>query len=124
MDSVIHFEIPADDMDRAETFYSKAFGWKINIIPSMKYAFATTTETDEKMKPLQPGAINGGLLKKTDDIKSPMININVKNMEDAVKHVEAAGGKIIINPFPVGTAGISAYFKDTEGNVLGIWQHV
>ena len=35
MDKVIHFEIPVDDMKRAEGFYKKVFGWNVEFVPEM-----------------------------------------------------------------------------------------
>jgi hypothetical protein len=65
MDPVIHFEVPAQDMERARRFYSRALGW--NILPAYEsYYFAVTTDIGEDRVPLQPGRINGGLQRKDD----------------------------------------------------------
>ena len=48
MDKVVHFEIPVNDIKRAEKFYKSAFGWEINSIPEMKYTLVTTSPVDEK----------------------------------------------------------------------------
>ena len=63
MDKVVHFEIPADDMKRAQDFYKNLFGWKISEVPGVNYYFVITTEVDEKNMAKEPGAINGGMLK-------------------------------------------------------------
>ena len=62
MDPVVHFEMPTKDKKRTAEFYSNAFGWKMNQLGAEMgdYLLAQTTETDEKMMPKQPGAINGG----------------------------------------------------------------
>jgi len=68
MYSVVHFELPFRDRDRAVDFYAKAFGWKATKFgPEMgNYATVETGETDPQTQlPLQPGAINGGLFEKT-----------------------------------------------------------
>jgi predicted enzyme related to lactoylglutathione lyase len=123
MDSVVHFEIPADDMARAEKFYEKTFRWKINSIPQMGYTIVHTSETDEKTRMVKnPGAINGGMLKRQKPITSPVITINVADIQKACKDVAKNGGSVLRDPEKVGDMGIAAYFKDSEGNVLGLWQ--
>ena len=63
-DKVVHFEIPADDLDRARAFYGEAFGWTINSIPELDYSSVETTPTDETNMPTEPGAINGGMMRR------------------------------------------------------------
>ncbi|MFD0748151.1 VOC family protein [Phytohabitans flavus] len=58
---VVHFEMPADDMERAQTFYREAFGWQLTPMPDMAYTMVVTTPTDEQGMPTESGAINGGL---------------------------------------------------------------
>ena len=122
--SVVHFEIPAENVERAQEFYKKAFQWKINPIPQMQYTILHTTPVDEKMMLKEKGAINGGMLKKNDMVKAPSITINVANFEKAVKEIEKAGGKMLSKKTTVGDMGYMAYFKDTEGNVMSIWENI
>ena len=124
MDKVVHFEIPADDVKRAENFYCSTFGWKLNSIPEMKYTIVNTVEVDEKHMPKESGAINGGMMKRSEKVKNPVITISVKDIDVALKEVEKNGGKVIVPKITVGDMGLSAYFQDTEGNVLGIWQYL
>ena len=60
MNKVVHFEIPYDDQPRAQKFYEDVFGWQIAKFPEMDYHLATTTPSDENMKPKAIGSINGG----------------------------------------------------------------
>ena len=122
MDKVVHFEIPAEDMNRAQDFYAKVFGWQIQAMPDMNYTIVRTAETDEKFMIKEPGAINGGMFKRTDVLKSPVIVINVADIKQACEQVKSNGGQVIKEPSPVGEMGHVAYFKDTEGNVVGLWQ--
>src|SRR3989338_8215215 len=85
MDKVVHFEIPADDLKRAEKFYEKTFGWSINSMPEMKYTIVRTAEVDEKFMPKEVGSINGGMFKRTDDLKNVVITIDVKNIDKSLK---------------------------------------
>ena len=122
MDKVVHFEIPADDVDRAQKFYEAVFGWKMDSVPEMNYTMVHTVEIDENRMPKEVGAINGGMMKRTKDISAPVVTIDVANIDDAVKKVTEQGGKLVMEKQKVGDMGWSAYIKDSEGNVIGLWQ--
>lgn len=124
MDKVVHFEIPADDVARAQKFYKTAFGWKMNSIPGMGYTLVSTVDSDEKGTPKTPGAINGGMLKRQAPVKVPVITINVANIEKTVQKVVEQGGKLVRKKSKVGDMGYAAYIKDSEGNVVGLWQNL
>jgi uncharacterized protein len=123
MDKVVHFEVPFEDGERATTFYREAFGWQLNSMPQFRYVMVTTSATDEQGRPTEPGAINGGMLERQGPITAPVITIGVENLDDALAHVEKLGGKVAIGRQPVGDMGYSAYFHDTEGNLIGLWQN-
>src|SRR5258708_3537864 len=98
MNPVVHFELPAEDRDRMAKFYTKTFGWKMNILgPEMgNYVVVSTTEMDEKTNlPKEPGRINGGFFMKTKDHQSPTVVIAVDDIQESMKKVEESGGKII-----------------------------
>jgi len=122
MNKVSHFEIPFDDQARAEKFYSEVVGWEINKFGDMDYWIAKTCNSDQNMKPVEPGAINGGLLKRDETGKNPVIVIDVPNMEEHLKKIETAGGKIVMPTIPIGDFGLYSRVADTEGNVIGVWQ--
>ena len=122
MDKVVHFEIPCEDMKRAETFYHQVFGWKANFIPEMKYCIVHTIETDEKMMPVEKGAINGGLMNR-GEIKQPVITISVESIDATLSKLNHHGGKVIKDKMSIGDMGFVAYFQDCEGNVLGLWEN-
>lgn len=124
MDKVVHFEIPYDNADRAKKFYQGVFGWQLNDIPEMDYTIVTTVPTDEKRMPKESGAINGGMLKRGKDYKSPVIVINVPSVDEYLKKIKKAGGKVTTPKHHVGDMGYYARVKDTEGNVIGIWQNI
>ena len=123
MDRVVHFEVPFEDGERATTFYREAFGWQLNSMPQFRYVMVTTSATDEQGRPTEPGAINGGMLERQGPITAPVITIGVENLDDALAQVEKLGGKVAIGRQPVGDMGYSAYFHDTEGNLIGLWQN-
>ena len=118
---VVHFEIPHDDGDRARGFYQKAFGWQLQHMPEMNYTIAMTGPSGDQ-GPSEAGFINGGLMQRQDDYKAPNIVIDVDNIEDALKAVDDAGGTAVQERMPVGDMGFAAYFRDTEGNVIGLWE--
>lgn len=123
MDSVVHFEIPADDVERAGTFYRDAFGWSLSPMPEMDYTGVSTTATGEDGMPSTPGAINGGLFTRTEPLTSPVITINVDDIEAALSKVEQHGGKTLLGKQAVGDMGFTGYFTDPEGNTIGLWQN-
>ncbi len=121
--AVVHFELPADDLDRAQGFYREAFGWVLSSMPGEGYVLASTTPTDEQGAPRQPGAINGGMLVRQAPISAPVITIQVPSIEEALQRVEQLGGSVARGRQPVGDIGFAAYFTDTEGNVVGLWEN-
>ncbi len=123
MNKVSHFELPADDITRARRFYSDVFGWASNEDPEMQYTMVQTGPTDEQGVTQEPGFVNGGMRQRDAGITSPIITIEVPDIEAASEQLEANGGQIIISSQQVGELGFSAYFKDTEGNTIGLWQN-
>lgn len=126
MDKVVHFEIPADDFARANTFYSGVFGWGIQQypLPDQTYYGVTAVPTGDKGMPKEYGGINGGIMAKDDTAKSPLIVIQVASVEEYVKKVVAAGGKDVMPARQVGGMGWYARVADTEGNIIGLWQDI
>lgn len=133
MDPVVHFEMPAKDKKRTAEFYSSVFGWNMHQMDAKmgNYLMAQTTETDEqKMMPKNPGAINGGFFdyQEKEGFNIPHLVISVDNLEESMKKVEEAGGKILggasgpgkIDDIP----GVGRYisFEDSEGNHVGMLQ--
>jgi predicted enzyme related to lactoylglutathione lyase len=110
-----HFEIPVDDPDRAEKFYGSVFGWNFNRYegaPSY-YGMAGTGEEN-------PG-INGALFQRSSDNNVVSITMSVDSIEDALKKVEAEGGKVKMGKTPIPSMGYFATCEDTEGNKIGIF---
>lgn len=123
MDSVVHFEIPAKDPKRASEFYSKAFGWSINKYEGADYWMLGTTASDRNGMPSKPGAINGGMGKKGELAPENItVTISVDDIDAAWKTIKKLGGKTVGKKNPVGDMGWAAYFQDTEGNIVGLWQ--
>ena len=123
MDGVVHFEIPVDDVERAQAFYATVFDWESESFPEMNYTTVMTTPIDEQsMRPTSPGAINGGLMNRSKETPTPVITIGVDSVEESLKKVEAEGGTVITPSTPIPGMGAFGYFKDSEGNVMGLFQ--
>ena len=123
MDKVVHFEIPVDDVDRARGFYGAVFEWGLQPMEEYDYTLALTTPIDEKTQvPTEPGAINGGLQPRNAETPTPRIVIQVDSIDESLKKVEAEGGNIVSPRAEMPGMGAYAYFKDTEGNLLGLWE--
>jgi uncharacterized protein len=120
---VVHFEVPYDDGDRARAFYSDVFGWAIQPVPEFEYNFVQTGPTDDGM-PTDSGYIGGGMFQRQDDIGRPVITIDVDDMTKALDMIAEHGGAAVGEPQHVGDMGIAAYFTDSEGNLMGLWQSV
>jgi uncharacterized protein len=123
MDNVVHFEIPMDDAARAKKFYADTFGWKLQDAgPEMgNYVMATTVDKDAPKAADAWPAINGGMTQR-GTIPAPSLSINVADIDAAVEKVKAGGGTIVKEKIDVGGMGWMVYFKDTEGNVMSLWQ--
>ena len=120
---VVHFEIPVDDVERAGKFYSSAFGWDVSPEPELSYTMVKTTPTDDKGMPSVPGSINGGMFRREGDLTSPLITVDVEDIDAALEKIGSLGGSTVLPRLEVGSMGWAAYFKDTEGNIVGLWQN-
>jgi uncharacterized protein len=122
MDKVVHFEVPFDDGKRAKSFYKDTFGWEVNEWPEFDYTGVRTVAVDKKMTPMEPGAINGGMYKRDSKMPHPQIFRNVKDIDATLKKVKENGGEVVREKTPIKTMGFVANFKDSEGNILGLFQ--
>src|SRR5689334_4926730 len=123
MNRVVHFEIMADDPDRAQKFYEACFGWKFQPTgPEFgNYRVIMTGPGMDELDqlPQNPG-INGGLMKRNaplpEDGKSPnafTCIIAVSNIDESIKKIDAAGGKPQTDKMNVPGVGDLRYYKDT-----------
>jgi len=115
MPRVVHFEIHADDPERAVKFYEKVFGWKIKKWQGpVDYWLVTTGEPDK------PG-IDGAIMRRTDH-GTTYNTIDVPSVDEYTEMIEKAGGKVVMPKTAVPSVGYMAYCADTEGNVFGIME--
>ncbi len=125
MPTIVHFEIPSDDIERSKKFYSELFGWTIekfqgtdnNMAEDMEYYIITTT--DEKGNK----ALSGGMLKRQNPQQLGITNyIDVKSINEYSAKVEGLGGKVVLQKMPVPGMGYFAICIDTENNTFAIWE--
>jgi uncharacterized protein len=111
-----HFEITADDPERAAAFYRKAFGWEFNDWGGpFKYLLATTGPKDQI-------GIDGAIMPRHDTKQAVINTISVDTWEEGARAVKEAGGKVLGDKQAVPGQGYFAYCRDTEGNVFGIFE--
>jgi predicted enzyme related to lactoylglutathione lyase len=115
MPRVTHFEIPAENTERAVGFYRKVFGWKIEKYGNIDYWLITTGEDKE------PG-INGAIAEKDATHPLTINTVSVSSFEEAAKKIKEEGGQVLTPKMAVQSVGWLAYCKDTEGNIFGIIQ--
>ena len=113
--SIVWFEIPADNPERAQEFYSNLFGWKINPFPgSGDYWHIDTGGADSSPD---------GAMKRRKQAGEPIVNyVSVDSVTEFSKKIEKLGGKICMTKTAVPQMGYFAVCQDTEGNAFGIWQ--
>ena len=118
MPRVVHFEVYADDIDRASKFYGDVFGWSVNKIELEGDAVYWIIDTGEE--PAQ--GINGGMMPRpTPEAVTTMV-LDVPTVDEYVAKITDGGGTVLVPKFAVPGVGYAAYFKDTEGNVFGIFE--
>jgi uncharacterized protein len=122
-DRVVHFEIPFDDADRALGFYREVFDWQIQSMPEMEYNMVSTGPTSDQGMPAEPGFIGGGMLQRQAPVNSPVITIAVDDIDATLVAIEKHGGASVGEKLTVGDMGFAAYFSDSEGNLMGLWQN-
>ncbi|XHH10413.1 MAG: VOC family protein [Candidatus Bathyarchaeia archaeon] len=118
--TVIHFEIPAIDVEKLRLFYEQLFGWKIFQYPGpIDYWIIQTVPTDEKGMLQHPG-INGGMYKKPQPDVKPLNYYAVESITDFLAKIEKLGGKVISPKMEVPDVGWVAAAMDPEGNQFGL----
>ena len=122
MPRIVHFEIHADDLDRAAKFYTELFGWTFTKWGGpADYTMITTG-------PESTPGINGGLMKRqhplggNDGVIAYVCCLDVDNLDQYVARGLELGGSVALPKVPIPGVGWLAYLKDTEGNVLGMMQ--
>lgn len=125
MGRLVHFEIHVDDMERAKKFYGNVFGWTFqdwSEFAGLPYFGAVTGSEDE------PG-INGALMQRQSPPPAPNQPLNgfactmgVENYDATEAKILEQGGVVALPKYALPGMAWQGYYKDTEGNILGIYQ--
>ena len=91
-------------------------------MPDQSYAMLRTVPVDGQGRPVEAGAINGGMLQRQGVWQAPVVVIDVEDIPATLAEVQRLGGATVREMTPVGEMGFAAYFTDTEGNLMGLWQ--
>ena len=117
MPRIVHFEIYADDVDRASKFYTDLFGWEINKWdgpPQMDYRLVVTGREGH--------GIDGGITGRPHEGVAGVNYVDVESIEDYLGKVQTAGGRVLQPKIPIPGVGFVAICQDTEGNPIGFFQ--
>lgn len=123
---VVHFEIHAEEPERAIAFYRAVFGWEFPVWMDepVKYWGVMTAGADSK----EPG-INGGLMARNGEapedgqpVNAYVCTVQVDSIDETIEKIEEAGGEVALPKHAIMGTAWQAYYKDTEGNIFGIHQ--
>jgi predicted enzyme related to lactoylglutathione lyase len=91
-------------------------------LPELQYTNVLTTPVDDQTRqPREPGAINGGMFQREGDLTHPIITVDVDDIDAALERISSLGGSVVQSKTAIPGMGCFVYFRDTEGNVLGLW---
>ena len=115
MASIVWFEIPADNVERAKSFYGSLFGWKISRMPGPKeYWHVDTGGSDDSP--------DGGLMPRQVPEQGITNYISVPSVDEFTAKVQELGGKVFMPKTAVPEMGYFAVCQDTENNVFALWE--
>jgi predicted enzyme related to lactoylglutathione lyase len=112
--TVVHFEIPSDNVERAKKFYTDLFGWKMEKMPGPMEYWMFATNDDR--------TVGGGVMKRQMPQHTITNYIDVSSLDESVKKVEKLGGKVHKAKEEVPGMGWFAVCTDTENNMFGLWE--
>jgi predicted enzyme related to lactoylglutathione lyase len=112
--AIVHYEIPADDIEKLKKFYSDCFGWKFKKfeMPGHEYWLFTSGKNS-------PG---GGMMKKQHPGHRPVNYVHVASVDEAIQTVQTAGGTITLTKQEIPGTGFFAIGADPEGNPVGLFE--
>lgn len=117
MAKVVHFEIPVEDENRAQQFYNSVFGWSFEGWGDSGgggYWLTAAGGEDEQ-------GVGGALISRGDLHRAPVVIVGVESTDDALKAAVDAGAEVLSPSQPIPGVGYAGYFRDTEGNVIGVF---
>lgn len=121
MGRVVHFEIHASDLDRAERFYRDVFGWDVQKFDGpIDYRLLNTGSKNET-------GIDGALVERRggsggDSVNAYVCTVHVDDIKAVEQKVKDSGGEQVVERQEIADVGQLSYFRDTEGNIFGAMQ--
>jgi predicted enzyme related to lactoylglutathione lyase len=113
--SIVWFEIPADNIERARTFYGELFGWKIERFPGPKpYWHIDTGGAD--------ATPDGGMMERQHSGHGTTNYVAVPSVDEAAAKVKRLGGQICMEKTAVPEMGYFVVCNDTENNTFALWE--
>ena len=117
MSTIVHFDVPAEDIERAKKFYGELFDWKFTKMPGpMEYLGIATFDDSGKE------GIGGGMGKRQAPDQGIVNYMGVSSIDEFLSKVEKIGGKIVMPKTTVPGYGYLAVCLDTENNKFGLWE--
>lgn len=118
MATFIHFDISAENLERAKSFYETLFGWKIKSMPGFPDYYEIETAG------LDGGAgLGGGISKRADaELKQIIDFVGVASIDETIGQLSRLGGKVVRTKQAVPGYGYLAVCADTEENLIGLFQ--
>jgi predicted enzyme related to lactoylglutathione lyase len=120
MATVVHFEIPADNVARARKFYGGLFGWKIEKFTGptpMDYWMVMTGREEGQM------GVDGGLMKRQHPQQQTIVYIDVPSVDEYLGKVKNLGGQVVSPRTAIPGMGYFAVCLDPENNGFGLWEN-
>lgn len=122
MPRVVHFEVHADDPDRAAGFYASLLGWRFDKWGEQDYWLVTTGPDTER-------GIDGGMVRRRgprpadgQSVNAYVCTVEVSDLDGYLTKAAGLGAEAAVPKMPIPGVGWLAYVKDTEGNILGLMQ--
>ena len=122
--TVVHFEIPADDLEKLSKFYNKLFGWKIEKMPGPAEYYGIETVPVNEKGILAKSGVNGGMMKRQNPEHKPVNYVAVESVDEYSKRIGELGGKVIVPKMEVPGVGWWALALDPDGNQFAIMQSI
>lgn len=115
--TIVHFEIPADDVPALQAFYTKLFNWNIVSanMPGTEYWLVNTVGQGEH-------GVNGGMMARMAGQSFISIYMGVESVDQICQQTVALGGAVLQPKMPIPGVGYAAFIQDPQGNAFGLFQ--
>lgn len=110
---VLQFDIGCRDLAKTSAFYQQAFGWSMKADGNLQVKVDTGSEE----------GIDGMITALGHEPHNyVMCYVQAEDIHESAKRIKTLGGEILIGPMPVPSGGQFAWWKDPEGNLMGLFQ--